>query len=157
MQEMPGGDGTKWWAGSRNQSLSVMTPSFYSRFDKQDFSEECEAVCTGMTPCPVILQEREVISVFQKANPHNVPGPDGLKRKVLKERAARLGHIVTQMWMKAWKTTSIIPVPKTPHVKSLNDVRPIALTPLSTKCMERLMCKELSSQTAEFMDPMQFA
>lgn len=38
---------------------------FYSRFDKQDFSDQCEAVCTGMTPCPMILQEREVISMFQ--------------------------------------------------------------------------------------------
>lgn len=39
----------------------------------------------------------------------------------------------------------------------LNDYRPIALTPLLSKCMERLVRRELSSQTAEFMDPMQFA
>lgn len=40
---------------------------------------------------------------------------------------------------------AIIPVPKTAHIKSLNDFKPIALTPLLSKCMGRLMSKELTS------------
>ena len=33
---------------------------------------------------------------------------------------------------RAWKETTIIPVPKKPHAKSLNDFRPVALSPLSS-------------------------
>ena len=57
----------------------------------------------------------------------------------------------------AWKTATIVPVPKTAQAKVPNDFRPIALTPLLSKCMERVVSKELSLQTVKSMDPMQFA
>lgn len=63
----------------------------------------------------------------------------------------------SNFYPQAWKTATIIPVPKTPHPKSNNDFRPIALTPLLSKCMERLIHDELTSQVAGSLDPMQFA
>ena len=139
---------------------------FYSRFDKHDFSNECDTVCAGMTPTPVTIKEQDVISIFQQLNPHKAPGPDGLKGRVLKECATQLGPIFTQLFQmflnisfvpQAWKTATIVPVPKTAQAKLPNDFRPIALTSLLSKCMERVVSKELSLQTAKSMDPMQFA
>lgn len=37
------------------------------------------------------------------------------------------------------KATTIIPVPKTSAISSLNDYRPVALTPVIMKCFERLL------------------
>lgn len=59
-------------------SLSTSRSSFYTRFDKQDFSDECEVVCTGMTSCPVIVEESEVTSLFRRVK---APGPGGLTGK----------------------------------------------------------------------------
>lgn len=57
----------------------------------------------------------------------------------------------------AWKNSIIIPVPKIPNAKSLKDFRPIALTSILCKCMERIVCKELLSQIETSIDPLQFA
>ena len=52
---------------------------------------------------------------------------------------------------------TIIPVAKTTCPKALTDFRPIVLTSLLCKCLERLVCRELKLQMFELMDPMQFA
>ena len=57
----------------------------------------------------------------------------------------------------AWKRTTIIPVPKKPHVKAMNDFRPMALTSILCKYMERMVAKELISMVGESLDLLQFA
>ena len=47
-----------------------------------------------------------------------------------------------------WKTSEIIPVPKKPQVKELNDLRPVALTSIVTKCLEKIISKELKNVAA---------
>ena len=56
-----------------------------------------------------------------------------------------------------WKTSCIIPVPKKPHPRELNDFRPIALTSHVMKTMERLLLRHLRPQTLHAQDPLQFA
>ena len=58
---------------------------------------------------------------------------------------------------RAWKSSIIIPVPKKPNVKQINDFRPVALTSVLAKCMERIACNPLVSSVADRMDPLQFA
>ena len=58
---------------------------------------------------------------------------------------------------RAWKETTIIPVPKKPHAKALNDFRPVALTSILCKCMERVVAEELTTMVGESLDPLQFA
>lgn len=60
--------------------------------------DKCDSICAGLTPCPVNLQETEVLSVLRGLNPHKAPGPDGFKGKVLKECAAKLALVFTQMF-----------------------------------------------------------
>jgi len=57
----------------------------------------------------------------------------------------------------AWKNSIVIPVPKIPNAKSLKDFRPITLTSILCKCMERIVCKELLSQIETCIDPLQFS
>src|SRR4029434_7277635 len=56
-----------------------------------------------------------------------------------------------------FKTTSIMPVPKHSKAASLNDFRPVALTPTIMKCFERLVLAHLKSCLPPTLDPLQFA
>lgn len=56
-----------------------------------------------------------------------------------------------------FKTTTIIPVPKRNPVTCLNDYRPVALTPLIMKCLERVVLAPIQSNTPESLDPLQYA
>ena len=51
----------------------------------------------------------------------------------------------------------ICPVPKNNKPASLNDYRPVALTPIVMKCFERIVLKHLLSYTTPHHDPHQFA
>ena len=52
---------------------------------------------------------------------------------------------------------TIISVPKQSAVTCLNDYRPVALTPLPAKCLERLVKKLITSIIPASFDPYQFA
>ncbi|KAI4882367.1 hypothetical protein NFI96_008890 [Prochilodus magdalenae] len=56
-----------------------------------------------------------------------------------------------------FKTATIVPVPKHPTASALNDFRPVALTPIISKCFERLVLSHLKSCLPATLDPHQFA
>ena len=56
-----------------------------------------------------------------------------------------------------WKTATIIPVPKKAKATVLNDYRPVALTPVVMKCLERIILKRLLPVVSPSMDTLQFA
>ena len=139
---------------------------FYARFDVTDFRNECNEVCQNLVHAPVNVIEDDVVKVLSRVNPHKATGPDGLKGKVLRECAYQLGPMFTRLFQllldihfipRIWKTSTIIPVPKKPGAKILNDFRPVALTSVICKCMERIVCNKLTASLADRMDPLQFA
>lgn len=76
------------------------------------------------------------------------PGPDGIPARVLKSCAMELSPILFSIFWESlrgahiptiWKTSIIIPVPKKPRPSELNHYRPIALTSIIMKCMEKLI------------------
>lgn len=76
--------------------LSNELNEFYSRFDKYQIF-------------PVNLQEMVVLSVLRGGvNPHKAPGPDRLKAKALKECAAQLAPVFTQM-LQLFLNVSFVP------------------------------------------------
>ena len=87
-----------------------------------------------------------MISCLSRLNPSKAPGPDGFKGRVLKVCAPQLGPVFARLFQlfldsisvpRAWKSSVIIPIPKKPNVKQMNDFRPVALTSILEKCMER--------------------
>ena len=50
---------------------------------------------------------------------------------------------------KLWKTAEIIPVPKRSKIESMNDLRPVALTPAIMKVFERFVLKLLLNEVKE--------
>lgn len=55
------------------------------------------------------------------------------------------------------KSATIIPVPKKTNTGSLSDYRPVALTPIITKCLERLILQHIRDHLPPSIDPHQFA
>ena len=56
-----------------------------------------------------------------------------------------------------WKKSTICPVPKKRNPAVLNDYRPVALTPIIMKVLERIVLQRLMEQTGDHMDTYQFA
>ncbi|KAK3572709.1 hypothetical protein QTP86_006144 [Hemibagrus guttatus] len=55
------------------------------------------------------------------------------------------------------RSTTIVPVPKKPQVRCLNDYRPVALTPIIMKCFERLVLPHIKASIPTDLDSHQFA
>ncbi len=53
--------------------------------------------------------------------------------------------------------STIVPVPKQAALTSLNDYRPIALTPVIMKCLERLVLHHIKAALPLTLDPHQYA
>ena len=58
---------------------------------------------------------------------------------------------------KTWRSSKIVPIPKKLHAKELNDFRPVALTSILCKTLERIICKQITISVADQLDPLQFA
>ncbi len=56
-----------------------------------------------------------------------------------------------------WKMSIIIPVPKKPRPTELNHYRPVALTSIIVKCLEKLLLKTILPAVYLQLDPLQFA
>ncbi|KAL0148403.1 hypothetical protein M9458_056303 [Cirrhinus mrigala] len=103
---------------------------------------------------------------LSRINPRKAAGPDNIPGRVLRECAAQLTDVLTDIFNTSLsqavvptclKSTSIIPVPKKSPVSCLNDYRPIALTPIIMKCFERLVMHHIKSSLPNTLDPFQFA
>ena len=61
-------------------------------------------------------------------------------------------HVVPHIW----KCSEILPIPKR-LITVLNDFRPVALTSVPMKCMEKLILLKIKTYFSPVQDPFQFA
>ncbi len=112
------------------------------------------------------LSAADVRKTLSRINPRKAAGPDNIPGRVLKDCAAQLTDVLTDIFNTSLsqavvptclKSTTIIPVPKKSPVSCLNDYRPIALTPIIMKCFERLVMQKIKTGLPNTLDPLQFA
>ncbi|KAL0180344.1 hypothetical protein M9458_025786, partial [Cirrhinus mrigala] len=93
----------------------------------------------------IVFQHDSVRKTLSRVNPRKAAGPDNIPGCVLRDCAAQLTDVLTDIFNTSLsqaviptclKSTSIIPVPKKSPVSCLNDYHPIALTPIMMKCFE---------------------
>lgn len=140
---------------------------FYSRFDSTDAKEKALSACAEVPrDQPIQLSEEDVGGYLSRVKPHKAPGPDCLGGRVLKVCSAQLKGVLTVLFQillntctvpNSWKTSIIKPLPKKPGSKTLNNFRPVALTSVLAKCMERVVSKHLVAAVKDQLDPLQFA
>ena len=151
------------------QALADELNTFYARFDKFNFKSEQETVLHELKSREgfvVQVEEAEVRMCFKCLNTRSAPGPDGITGRLLRTCRDSLSDVFTRLfrWSLSdgqvptlWKTATVIPVPKKPSPKMMNDYRPVALTSVPFKCLEKLVLRHLMIETEEHQDPHQFA
>ncbi len=164
-----------------NQQLADDLNVFYCRFEKArltpstrsdlHFTHSPSPPATPLPPSPTILPAfkvcvEDVNQVFRKQNSRKASGPDCISPACLKVCADQLAPIFTQIFNRSlelcevpccFKRSTIIPIPKKPKITGLNDYRPVALTSVVMKSLERLVLAYLKDITRPLLDPLQFA
>ena len=103
--------------------------------------------------------------LFKELNSRKSPGPDNISPLLLKSCHNELSGVYQHLFQlsissgipRIWKTAVIVPVPKKTTAKEYNDYRPIALTSVPFKCLERILLKHLLSEIEEYLDPYRFS
>ncbi len=93
-------------------------------------------------------------------------GPDGIAGRVLRACAFQLAGVFTDIFNLSlslsvvpacFKKSTIVPIPKKNKITCLNDWRPVALTPIFSKCFEKLIRDYICSVLPASPDMLQFA
>ncbi|KAL0202538.1 hypothetical protein M9458_000556, partial [Cirrhinus mrigala] len=138
---------------------------FYARFDIQN-DTPAQKLPTLPNNQAVCLSPADVRKTLSRVNPRKAAGPDNIPGRVLRDCAAQLTDVLTDIFNTSLsqavvptclKSTSIIPEPKKSPVSCLNDYRPIALTPIMMKCFERLVMHSIKTSLPNTRNPLQFA
>ena len=96
--------------------------------------------------------ELEVLKICKDINVTKSAAIENVKSHVLKcafiSNISRITKIFNRslsqsIFPHSWKLSTIVPLPKVSHPKSASDMRPVALTPLPGKLMEKLICSRL--------------
>ena len=151
------------------ETLANDLNTFYTRFDCHDFQAEQKLALTKVRELggrPITVEEEDVRKLFSKLNMRSAAGPDEVSGKVLRLCCGSLAQVFTRLFQQSfndcyvprlWKLSTIVPVPKKKAPAVMNDYRPVALTSIPMKCVERIALKHLKQETAEHQDPLQFA
>ncbi|KAI2649485.1 RNA-directed DNA polymerase from mobile element jockey [Labeo rohita] len=143
--------------------------SFFNRFDTHDHTPTCEELLRTLPihePQHPPFTEEDVQWQLARCKAGKAPGPDGIPAKVLKCCAMELSSIFHSIFWESyrtatiptlWKTSTITPVPKKPHPSEPNHYRPVALTPIVMKCMEKIILQLILPTVSTQLDSYQFA
>ena len=143
---------------------------FYSRFDKNSVPKDNDdfiiAHFNSVLDVPPCVSDIDVCKKFRSLKANKSHGPDKISPRLLKTCPDQLAvpysfifneSIKQHTCPRVWKTSEIVPVPKKQKILQLNDLRPIALTSVLVKCLERLILTIILPKVTQFQDPCQFA
>ena len=101
---------------------------------------------------PIHIHQKEVLKCMLKLDVNKASGPDGIPAIVLKHCAAELSPILTRLFRlsleigkvpKSWKLANVQPVPKKGSRADPANYRPVAITSIICKIMERVLNNRL--------------
>ena len=113
--------------------------------------------------CPEqdLCSEEEVLEMLLSLDTSKSNGPDGISATMLKATATSIAPGITKLFNKsissgvfptAWKTSSVVPIPKGKDRVSVSNYRPISLLPILSKVLERHIHRLVSAHL-EFCYP----
>ncbi len=148
-------------------SLPDELNTFYARFEAHNTAHtECAPTAAAEEASPLSLSVADVTRSFKRVNIRKAVGPDGIPGRVLKACAYQLAGVFTDIFNlslslsvvpSCFKKSTIVPIPKKNKITCLNDWRPVALTPIFSKCFEKLIRDHICSVLPASLDPLQFA
>lgn len=153
--------------GVEDIDLSNTFNRFFSRFERSDFTQDVSRLRDSLVPYSDILISQEQVNVlFKKTGTRKACGPDAICGRTLHHCADQLSEVFTRLFQMCldscqlpmiWKSSTIIPIPKVKNPRELNQFRPVALTSLVVKNLEKILKEEVLSLVEGKLDPLQFA
>ena len=153
--------------GLREESLPEVCSYLFRSFDEHNCSSDLVELKYSMTfekNCCHLY--KKLTNYLKRVNINKSPGPAGMRGRTLTFCADQLSGVFQQLFQTsldtaitptAWTTCTVIPVPNTNNPKEPNDYRPVALTYLVIKTMEKLVKSLIVPITVSQLDPLQFA
>ncbi|KAJ8361582.1 hypothetical protein SKAU_G00181070 [Synaphobranchus kaupii] len=141
---------------AHSSSSTTATQGYCSTFDT-------EVSCAVLTH---YVTAEQVRMQLRKISARKAAGPDGISPRLLKDCAEQLCGVVSHMFNLSlslervpdlWKTSCVVPIPKTAYPREPNHFGPVALTSHLMKTMERIMLNHLRPLVSRKLDPLQFA
>ena len=160
---------TKAIMADNERGLADDLNTFFARYESLDNSYRSTEILRAVTPAPsdrIIITEEDVRKVFQGINTRKAIGLDECSAFLLKNFASELAPVWQPIFQSSidthtiplsCQTSHIKPLPQIPCPKEPKDYRPIALTSVIMKSLERILLKHLVSTTKDKFDPCQFA
>jgi hypothetical protein len=150
--------------------VKVIKNSFYARFNDKDFKQQHVNIKTELAHTAagqtIDLPENCVKKVLNNIRVRKAAGPDDISGMLIKSCKDSLLSIIeyicwlslnTAVYPAPWKLGKIIPMAKKDLPEKDNDMRPVTLTAILSKCLERVGLAILKPYTDKFLDPLQFA
>ena len=149
-------DGNGQLTETEEEAASALNTYYHSVFTKDD----------GNTPLPsfdkqtsekiddVYISAEVVEEVLLGLDPNKAAGPDGMASRTLKECAKELSPHLCEIFRKSlengevpqlWKEANIVPIHKSGSKAVMANFRPVALTSVVCKVMERIICSAIMS------------
>jgi len=140
--------------GSQFADLDAINAHFVSvatdpDYDINEISTIIDSVpASGSAPQPI--SEYEVFKLLNSVKKTS-PGHDCIPYWVFKHCAIELTPVVTLLFNiilqtgtppSSWKTALVTPIPKTAAVKTFSDLRPISVTPILSRLVEKLVVRK---------------
>ncbi len=148
-------------------SLPDELNTFYARFEADNTAHtESAQTAAAEEVSPLTLSVADVTRSFKRVNIRKAVGPDGIPCRVLKACAFQLAGVFTDIFNlslslsvvpSCFQKSTIVPIPKKKKITCLNDWSPVALTPIFSKCFEKLVREHICSVLPASLDPLQFA
>ncbi|XP_037400811.1 uncharacterized protein LOC108414208 [Pygocentrus nattereri] len=151
---------------SSTDSLPDDLITFYTRFETSSTSTGRFTHTQPTQPLspPLSVSTGQVCRALRKINPRKAPGPDKIPGRALRACVNELANVLTSIFNLSlsqsivptcYKRTVIVPIPKKSPPTSLNDYRPVALTPIIMKCFERVVLAHIQDSIPDTLDPLQ--
>ena len=100
----------------------------------------------------VFLAVEAVEEKLQELNPNKAAGPDGVESRLLKECATEMAPVLQQIFRKSLdeaevpdllKEAEIVPIHKGGSKATMANFRPVALTSVVSKILEKIICSAI--------------
>ena len=143
------------------QQADLFNNYFYSQFSEES-SYDINIEHSRYDGVPEIdFNSRRIEKIFSKLNVNKAVGPDGIHGRVLKNCATVLSYPVSILFKLSfytstipldWKMAHVVPIHKKGCKSDVENYRPISLTSLVMKSLERIIRDELMFRCNAFID-----
>ena len=140
---------------SDQEASEVLNEQYYKQFTKEDTSNLPDIPPKHLSSEELKkfkITEEEVLKELKNLKPNKAPGIDGLHPRVLKEMAEELAHPLTLIYQKSltsgelpnhWLQAIITPIFKKGSRTSAENYRPVSLTCILCKILEKMIVKQI--------------